>query len=39
MVMRRRQTPVWLKGVINPEDALRAVDVGAAGIIVSTTRT
>lgn len=29
------KTPVWLKGVINPEDALRAVDVGAAGIIVS----
>jgi 4-hydroxymandelate oxidase len=28
-------TPVWLKGVINPEDALRAVDVGVAGIIVS----
>jgi 4-hydroxymandelate oxidase len=29
------KTPVWLKGVINPEDALRAVDTGAAGIIVS----
>jgi len=29
------KTPVWLKGVINPEDALRAVDSGAAGIIVS----
>lgn len=29
------KTPVWLKGVINPQDALRAVDAGAAGIIVS----
>jgi 4-hydroxymandelate oxidase len=29
------KTPVWLKGIINPEDALRAVDVGASGIIVS----
>jgi 4-hydroxymandelate oxidase len=29
------KTPVWLKGVINPEDALRALDTGAAGIIVS----
>ncbi|HSK43563.1 MAG TPA: alpha-hydroxy acid oxidase [Candidatus Binatia bacterium] len=29
------KTPVWLKGVINPQDALRAVDSGAAGIIVS----
>lgn len=29
------KTPVWLKGVINAEDALRAVDVGAGGIIVS----
>jgi len=29
------KTPVWLKGVVNPEDALRTVDVGAAGIIVS----
>lgn len=27
--------PVVLKGVINPEDALRSVDSGAAGIIVS----
>ncbi len=29
------KTPVWLKGVINPKDALRAVDAGASGIIVS----
>ncbi|MGB8130469.1 MAG: alpha-hydroxy acid oxidase [Candidatus Angelobacter sp.] len=29
------KTPVWLKGVINPEDALRAVDAGAGGVIVS----
>jgi 4-hydroxymandelate oxidase len=29
------KTPVWLKGVINQEDALRAIDAGAAGIIVS----
>jgi 4-hydroxymandelate oxidase len=29
------KAPVWLKGVINPEDALRATDIGAAGIIVS----
>jgi 4-hydroxymandelate oxidase len=29
------RTPVWLKGVINPEDALRAAGTGAAGIIVS----
>src|ERR1051326_1453867 len=29
------KTPVWLKGVINPEDALRAADTGVAGIIVS----
>lgn len=29
------KTPIWLKGVINPEDALRAVDVGASGIMVS----
>jgi 4-hydroxymandelate oxidase len=29
------KTPVWLKGVINPEDALRALDTGAAGVIVS----
>jgi 4-hydroxymandelate oxidase len=27
--------PVWLKGIINPEDALRAVGTGATGIIVS----
>jgi 4-hydroxymandelate oxidase len=29
------KTPVWLKGVINPDDALRAVDTGVAGVIVS----
>ncbi|HEY6270735.1 MAG TPA: alpha-hydroxy acid oxidase [Terriglobales bacterium] len=29
------KVPVLLKGVINPEDALRAVNTGAAGIIVS----
>lgn len=29
------KTPVLLKGVINPEDALRAADTGAAGVIVS----
>jgi 4-hydroxymandelate oxidase len=29
------KVPVLLKGVINPEDALRSVDTGAAGIIVS----
>jgi 4-hydroxymandelate oxidase len=29
------KTPVWLKGVINPADALRAADTGAAGVIVS----
>ena len=29
------KTPVWLKGVINPEDSLRALDVGASGIMVS----
>jgi 4-hydroxymandelate oxidase len=27
--------PVWLKGVINPDDAVRSLDVGASGIIVS----
>lgn len=27
--------PVWLKGVINPDDAIRATDIGVAGIIVS----
>ena len=27
--------PVWLKGVINPDDAARCLDVGASGIIVS----
>jgi 4-hydroxymandelate oxidase len=29
------KTPVWLKGIINPEDALRALNVGAGGIMVS----
>jgi 4-hydroxymandelate oxidase len=29
------RTPVWLKGVMKPEDALRAVQTGAAGVIVS----
>ncbi|HKD78427.1 MAG TPA: alpha-hydroxy acid oxidase [Candidatus Angelobacter sp.] len=29
------KTPVWIKGVINPQDALRAVDTGVAGVIVS----
>jgi len=29
------KVPVLLKGVINPDDALRAIDTGAAGIIVS----
>jgi 4-hydroxymandelate oxidase len=27
--------PVWAKGVMTPEDAVRAVDAGAAGIVVS----
>src|SRR5215470_11238817 len=27
--------PVWLKGVMNPDDALQATKTGAAGIIVS----
>jgi 4-hydroxymandelate oxidase len=29
------KVPVLLKGVINPEDAVRSIDTGAAGIIVS----
>jgi 4-hydroxymandelate oxidase len=29
------KVPVLLKGIVNPEDALRAVDTGAAGIVVS----
>jgi 4-hydroxymandelate oxidase len=29
------KVPVLLKGVLNPEDALRAVDAGVAGVIVS----
>lgn len=29
------EIPVWLKGVINPDDALRAVSAGVAGVIVS----
>jgi 4-hydroxymandelate oxidase len=27
--------PVWAKGVMTPEDAIRALDAGAAGVIVS----
>jgi len=27
--------PVWVKGVMTPEDAVRALDAGAAGVIVS----
>lgn len=27
--------PLWLKGILHPEDALRARDIGADGIIVS----
>ncbi|HLW55636.1 MAG TPA: alpha-hydroxy acid oxidase [Candidatus Angelobacter sp.] len=27
--------PVWLKGVMNPDDAVRAATTGAAGVIVS----
>jgi 4-hydroxymandelate oxidase len=27
--------PVWAKGVLTPDDALRALDAGAAGVIVS----
>lgn len=29
------KVPLWLKGVMNPDDALRAAGTGAAGIIVS----
>jgi 4-hydroxymandelate oxidase len=29
------RVPLWVKGVLNPLDAQRAVDAGAAGIIVS----
>jgi 4-hydroxymandelate oxidase len=29
------KTPVWLKGVLSPEDAMRALDAGVSGIIVS----
>jgi 4-hydroxymandelate oxidase len=29
------QMPVLLKGILRPDDAVRAVDVGAAGVIVS----
>ncbi|HKV95454.1 MAG TPA: alpha-hydroxy acid oxidase [Candidatus Angelobacter sp.] len=27
--------PVWLKGIINPEDAMRAAETGASGVMVS----
>lgn len=27
--------PVWLKGIMNPEDAARAAEMGVAGVIVS----
>ncbi|WP_297343334.1 alpha-hydroxy acid oxidase [Amnibacterium sp.] len=27
--------PVWAKGVMTPEDAIRALDAGAAGVVVS----
>ena len=29
------KTPVLLKGIMNPEDALRAADAGVAGLMVS----
>lgn len=29
------KTPVWLKGVMNPDDAMRAAQTGVAGLIVS----
>lgn len=29
------KVPIWLKGIINPEDALHSLGSGAAGIIVS----
>jgi 4-hydroxymandelate oxidase len=31
----RAKVPVWLKGVMNPDDALRAASAGVAGVIVS----
>ena len=31
----RTALPVWIKGVLHPDDARRAVDAGAAGLVVS----
>ncbi|WP_375496718.1 lactate 2-monooxygenase [uncultured Jatrophihabitans sp.] len=33
---KRTDLPVFLKGVLHPDDAKRALDVGATGIVVST---
>jgi 4-hydroxymandelate oxidase len=34
-LVERSRLPVWAKGVMTPEDAIRALDAGAAGVIVS----
>jgi 4-hydroxymandelate oxidase len=34
-IVRESTLPVWAKGVMDPVDALRALDAGAAGVIVS----
>jgi 4-hydroxymandelate oxidase len=30
-----RGTPLWLKGILDPDDAVRAIDIGIDGLIVS----
>jgi len=34
-IASRTGLPVWVKGVLHPDDAVRALDAGAAGVIVS----
>jgi len=34
-VASRTGLPVWVKGVLHPDDAVRALDAGAVGVIVS----
>jgi 4-hydroxymandelate oxidase len=34
-LVRQTQLPVWVKGILHPDDAARAVEAGAAGIVVS----
>jgi 4-hydroxymandelate oxidase len=34
-LVARAGVPVWAKGVLTPEDALRVLDAGAAGVVVS----